>query len=166
MGMAPSDRVGHRANDHSRHCDRSEPGSCAPHRGCQRLAGLVQSDWRRDGTGDRGQRVSSIFENQLPNSLAAQGIPPNLIPALDKLSGVLQGVGNGQALLHSVLPTSAWPLIPQITSAANDAFSKALARSFFVTLIAGSVAFLLSLALRDSQLEARPRAMSETARAA
>jgi EmrB/QacA subfamily drug resistance transporter len=106
-----------------------------------------------------GSVFSTIYGSQLPNSLAAQGIPPNLIPAVDKLSGVLQGVGNGQTLLHGVLPSSALPLIPQIVAAANDAFSQALARSFFVTLIAGSVAFLLSLALRDSQLEARPQAM-------
>src|SRR5215469_15288171 len=103
-----------------------------------------------------GSVFSSIYEDQLPHSLAAQGIPSNLIPALDKLSGVLQGVGNGQALLHSLLPASAWPLIPQIISAANDALAQALARSFFVTLVAGSVAFALSLALRDSKLQAGP----------
>ena len=100
-----------------------------------------------------GTVFSSLYENQLPKSLAAQGIPPGLITALDKLSGVLQGVGNGQALLHSVFPPSAWPLIPQIIAGANDAFAQALAKSFFVTLIAGSVAFLLSLSLRDSQLQ-------------
>jgi hypothetical protein len=100
-----------------------------------------------------GTVFSSIYENQLPNSLATQGIPPSQITALEKLSGGLQGVGNGQALLHSVLPPSAWPLIPQITAGANDAFARALAASFFVTLIAGSVALLLSLALRDTQLQ-------------
>ena len=110
-----------------------------------------------------GTVFSSIYENQLPNSLAAQGVPTDLIMALDKLSGVLQGVGNGQALLHSVLPASAWPLIPQITSGANDAFSQALARSFFVTLIAGSAAFLLSLALRDSRLQGGRQAEAPTA---
>ncbi len=100
-----------------------------------------------------GTVFSSLYENQLPNSLAAKGIPSGLIPALDRLSGVLQSVGNGQALLHGVLPSSTWPLIPQIIAGANDAFSQALAKSFFVTLIAGSVAFLLSLTLRDSQLQ-------------
>jgi EmrB/QacA subfamily drug resistance transporter len=99
-----------------------------------------------------GSVFSSIYQDQLPYSLAAQRIPPDLIPPLDKLSGALQAVGNGQALLHSALPHSAWPLVPQVTAAANDAFAHALARSFFVTLIAGSVAFLLSLALRDNQL--------------
>jgi len=113
-----------------------------------------------------GTVFSSIYENQLPNSLAARGIPPDLIMALGKLSGVLQGVGNGQALLHSVLPPSAWPLIPQITAGANDAFSEAMAASFFATLIAGSIAFLLSLALRDSQLHAGPQAAEATAPAA
>jgi EmrB/QacA subfamily drug resistance transporter len=103
-----------------------------------------------------GTVFSSIYDNQLPKSLAAEGIPPNLIPALQQLSGVLQGVGNGQALLHSTLPAFAWRLIPQITSAANDAFAQALARSFSVTLIAGSVAFLLSLALRDDKLQSGP----------
>jgi EmrB/QacA subfamily drug resistance transporter len=99
-----------------------------------------------------GSVFSSLYENQLPKSLATQGIPPNLIPGLDKLSGVLQGVGNGQAMLHHVLPSAAWPLIPKIMAGANDAFAQALAQSFFVTLVAGSVAFLLSLALRDSKL--------------
>ena len=103
-----------------------------------------------------GSVFSSIYEDQLPHSLAAQGVPSSLIPGLDKLSGVLQSVGNGQDLLHSVLPARAWPLIPQITTGANDAFAQALARSFVVTLVAGSVAFLISLALRDSQLQGAP----------
>jgi predicted MFS family arabinose efflux permease len=38
-----------------------------------------------------GTVFSSIYENQLPNSLATQGIPPSLITALEKLSGVLPG---------------------------------------------------------------------------
>ena len=100
-----------------------------------------------------GTVFSSLYENQLPKSLASQGVPPGLMTALDKLSGVLQGVGNGQALLHNTLPPSALPLIPQIVAAANDAFAQALARSFFVTLIPGSTAFLISLALRDTQLQ-------------
>jgi len=100
-----------------------------------------------------GSVFSSLYDDQLPRSLAGQGIPSSLIPTLDRLSGVLQSVGNGQALLHSVLPARAWPLIPQITSGADDAFAQALARSFVVTLIAGSAAFLISLALRDSQLQ-------------
>lgn len=40
--------------------------------------------------------------------LAAQGVPVNLIAALEKPAGLLQGVGDGQVLLHSVLPLSAW----------------------------------------------------------
>src|SRR5215472_12031286 len=103
-----------------------------------------------------GSVFSSLYEDRLPHSLAAQGIPSSLILGLDKLSGALQSVGNGQALLHSVLPPRAWPLIPQITTGANDAFAQALARSFVVTLVAGSVAFLISLALRDSQLQSAP----------
>jgi hypothetical protein len=107
-----------------------------------------------------GTIFSSTYENQLPGSLAAKGIPPSLIPALDNLSGVLQGVGNGEALLHHLLPQSAWPLIPHIVAGANDAFAQALARSFFVTLIAGLAAFLLSLALRDSKLPEGIQVMS------
>jgi hypothetical protein len=71
-------------------------------------------------------------------------------------------MGNGQPLLHSVLPPSTWPLIPQITAGANEAFSQALAASFFVTLIAGSVAFLPSVPLRDSQLQAGPQSVEAT----
>lgn len=99
-----------------------------------------------------GTVFSSLYTEQLPNSLAARGIPGPMIAGLEKLASVLQGVGNGQALLHGVLPRSAWPLIPQIIAGANDAFALALARSFYVTLIAGSAAFLLSLALRDLKL--------------
>lgn len=99
-----------------------------------------------------GTVFSSLYEDQLPRSLVAQGIPPDLVTSLEKLSGVLQGVGNGHSLLRSALPPSAWPLIPQIIAGANDAFSQSLARSFLVTLIAGSMVFLLSLALRDLKL--------------
>src|SRR5215472_6344395 len=84
-----------------------------------------------------GSVFSSTYEDQLPHSLAAQGIPSGLIPNLDKLSGVLQAVGNGRDVLHQVLPSAAWPLIPRIVAGANDAFAQALARSFTVTLIAG-----------------------------
>lgn len=99
-----------------------------------------------------GTAFVSNYENQLPTSLAAQGVPSSLIPALARLSGALQSVGNGQALMHSALPPAAWPLIPRIVVAANDAFAQALARSFLVTVVAGSVAFVLSLALRDLRL--------------
>jgi len=100
-----------------------------------------------------GSVFSSIYQYQLPLSLAAQGIPSGLVPNLDKLSGVLQAVGNGRDVLHQVLPSAAWPLIPRIVAGANDAFAQALARSFTVTLIAGSAALLISLALRDSPLQ-------------
>jgi MFS family permease len=101
-----------------------------------------------------GTLFSSRYDTQLPHALAARGIPPHLTLELGRLSGILQGVGNGQAVLRGVLPPSAWPLIPRMTAGANDAFSQALAGSFTVTVITGSLAFLLSLALRDSQLQA------------
>ena len=101
-----------------------------------------------------GTVFSSVYVNQLPAALTAQGIPQGLISTLLKLAGLLQGVGNGQAVLHSVLPAQAWPLVPHVLAGANDAFSQALARSFLVTLVAGSLAFVLSLALRDARLPA------------
>lgn len=101
-----------------------------------------------------GTVFSSLYQGQLPRSLAAHGIPVGLIPALDRLSGVLQGVGSGQTVLQSTLPPSSWPLITQIVAASNDAFAQSLATSFFVTVIAGLLALLMSLMLHDSRLSA------------
>lgn len=46
---------------------------------------------------------------------------------LNKLSGALQGVGNGQVLRHHVLPRGASYLIRQIVASTNDAFGQATA---------------------------------------
>jgi len=100
-----------------------------------------------------GTVFSSVYGDHLPDSLAAQGLPPALVSNLSKLSGVLQGVGHGQGLLHHVLPPPLLHLIPRIVAGADDAFSRATAMAFGVTLIAGFAAFVLTLLLRNSELK-------------
>lgn len=72
--------------------------------------------------------LSSTCDGRLPSSLALQGLPSNLnLHLLNKLSGALQGVGNGQVLRHHVLPRGASYLIRQIVASTNDAFGQATA---------------------------------------
>jgi Major Facilitator Superfamily len=99
-----------------------------------------------------GTIFSSSFANQLPASLAAQGVPQALIPLLVKLSGALQNVGNGRAVLEHVLPGPYQVLIPKIITGANDALALSIGDLFWVTVITGAVGFGFTLLLRDRPL--------------
>ena len=88
-----------------------------------------------------GTVFASYFQDQLPGRLADQGVPQRVIPLLTKLSGVLQGVGNGRDLLAHVLPGNAQALIPNIVTGVNNAFALAVGYLFWITLIAGAAAF-------------------------
>jgi len=59
------------------------------------------------GLAAAGTIFSSSFANRLPQNLADAGVPQSLIPQLSKLSGALQNVGNGRALLEHLLPAPA-----------------------------------------------------------
>jgi EmrB/QacA subfamily drug resistance transporter len=99
-----------------------------------------------------GTVFSSEFQSQLPTTLSQQGVPNPLISQLLKLSGVLQGVGNGAGLLNQTLPAQVQPLIPHIISGVNNAFATAVGSLFWITLVAGSLAFFCTLLLRDREL--------------
>src|ERR1700730_8696799 len=70
-----------------------------------------------------GTIFSSSFANRLPVNLAEGGIPQPVIAQLVKLSGALQNVGNGRALLEQVLPGQLQSLIPKVIAAANNALA-------------------------------------------
>src|SRR5437660_1943444 len=71
------------------------------------------------GLAAAGTIFSSSFANRLPANLAEEGVPSSLIPQLAKLSGALQNVGNGRALLEHILPAQLQPLIPKIIAGAT-----------------------------------------------
>lgn len=99
-----------------------------------------------------GTVFSSHFQAQLPSALAARGVPSAVAGRLLTVSGALQGVGNGRGLLEHMLPPPLQPLIPRIVAGVNDAFAVSVGYMFWITLIAGSLAFLGTLALRDLEL--------------
>lgn len=100
-----------------------------------------------------GTMFSATYQDQLPKSLAAQGLPIPLVDTLAKLSQAFQGVGVGGHLLARVLPASQANLIPQIVAGANDAIAKAIGAVFWMTLITGLAGLLITLALHDRELK-------------
>ena len=103
-----------------------------------------------------GTVFSSSFAGRLPNALAAQGVPPDLVAQLVKLNNVLQGVGGAQTVLGHLLPAQLQPLVPKIGTGVHDAFSGALADIFWVTIVAGAGALVCTLLLRDRPLRSAP----------
>jgi EmrB/QacA subfamily drug resistance transporter len=111
------------------------------------------------GLAAAGTVFSSSFANRLPDSLAQQGVPQQLIPQLVKLSGALQNVGNGRALLEQLLQGPLHALIPGVIAGANDALALAIGDLFWITIVAGALGLICTLILRDRPL----RGMTEAA---
>jgi EmrB/QacA subfamily drug resistance transporter len=99
-----------------------------------------------------GTVFSTQFANRLPKTLAAHGVPEQAIPQLVNLSGLLQNVGNGQAILDRIFTGPAAGLIPKTIAAANEAFSLAIGDLFWVTVIGGAAGLALTLVLQDLPL--------------
>ena len=104
------------------------------------------------GLAAAGTVFSSSFANRLPVSLAAHGVPQQLIAPLVKLSGALQNVGNGRALLEQLLPGPLQALIPRVVAGANDALALAIGDLFWITIVAGALGLVCTLILRDLPL--------------
>ena len=100
-----------------------------------------------------GTVFSSAYEDRLPVSLGAEGVPHDLVARLAQVSGALQGVGNAQLLLHHIVPPALAYLIPKVIAGTDDAFSHATGTAFEVTLIGAIVAFALTLLLHDKELK-------------
>src|SRR3984893_5461266 len=95
---------------------------------------------------------SSSFANRLPVNLAEEGIPQPVIAQLVKLSGALQNVGNGRALLEQVLPGQLQSLIPKVIAAANNALALSIGDLFWITIVSGVLGLTFTLILRDLPL--------------
>ncbi|MEO8744889.1 MAG: MDR family MFS transporter [Candidatus Dormiibacterota bacterium] len=99
-----------------------------------------------------GTVFSSSFASRLPENLAQEGVPQSLIPQLVKLSGALQNVGNGRALLEHVLPGPLQSLIPKVIAASNNALALSIGDLFWITVAAGVLGLAFTLLLRDVPL--------------
>ena len=104
------------------------------------------------GLAAAGTIFSSSFANRLPANLAEEGVPSSLIPQLAKLSGALQNVGNGRALLEHILPAQLQPLIPKIIAGANNALALSIGDLFWITIVSGVLGLACTLILRDRPL--------------
>ncbi len=104
------------------------------------------------GLAAAGTIFSSSFANRLPANLAEQGVPPALIPQLVNLSGALQNVGNGGALLERLLPGQLHALIPKVIAGANNALALSIGDLFWITIVSGVLGLACTLLLRDRPL--------------
>jgi EmrB/QacA subfamily drug resistance transporter len=104
------------------------------------------------GLAAAGTIFSSSFANRLPTNLAEQGVPQPLIAQLVTLSGALQNVGNGRALLQHVLPGPLEALIPSVIAGANNALALSIGDLFWITMVAGVLGLACTLILRDRPL--------------
>jgi len=113
------------------------------------------------GLAAAGTIFSSSFANRLPQNLADQGVPQALIPRLVNLSGALQNVGNGRALLEHILPAQLQPLVPKIIAGANDALALSIGDLFWITIVSGVLGLAFTLLLRDLPLRSAAELRSE-----
>lgn len=107
-----------------------------------------------------GTVFSTQFANRLPDSLAASGVPAQVIPTLAKYAVLLQSVGNGRSILEK---TPLAPLISKIAAGANDALALAVGDLFWVTVIAGVLGLAFTLMLRDRPLRTAQEMRAEAA---
>ncbi|HUZ89383.1 MAG TPA: MDR family MFS transporter [Candidatus Acidoferrales bacterium] len=114
-----------------------------------------------------GTVFSSYFQSKLPDTLAQHSVPEPVIAQLLKVSGALQGVGNGHGLLAKMLPAQLQALIPNIIAGVNQAFAVSVGYLFWITLFAGGLAVLGTLGLHDLELrhghKAEPDALTGVA---
>ncbi|HET9781616.1 MAG TPA: MDR family MFS transporter [Candidatus Dormibacteraeota bacterium] len=110
-----------------------------------------------------GTVFSTQFATRLPQTLAANGVPQQLIPQLLKLSELLQSVGNGKPVLEKIFAGPAQVLIPHIITAANQALALAIGDLFWVTVISGVLGLIFTLFLRDRPLRSARELRAEAA---
>jgi EmrB/QacA subfamily drug resistance transporter len=114
------------------------------------------------GLAAAGTIFSSSFASRLPTNLAEEGVPQPLIAQLVKLSGALENVGNGRALLEQALPGPLQPLIPKVIAGANNALALAIGDLFWITVVSGVLGLACTLILRDRPLSSEAERRSGT----
>ena len=89
---------------------------------------------------------------ELLDAISELGFAGIYLKLRPKQANALQGVGNLAALLQQVLPAQLRPLVPDIVAAVHEAFTTAVANIFWTTLVAGALALVCTLVLRDVSL--------------
>jgi EmrB/QacA subfamily drug resistance transporter len=107
-----------------------------------------------------GTLFGSGFREQIPVQLRANGTPEPFVQQFEALAAGggqgfdLGGVGDLGATLESVLPAEAQAFIPQLVSAINQAFSIAIANSFWLGVGAVVLGFVATLFIEELPLHA------------
>jgi hypothetical protein len=95
---------------------------------------------------------ASTFTNKLPDALTSRGLPPTIVHQLVAQGQALTGVGGGSGSLAQALPAQVRPLLPQIQAGIKDALAASVAELFWITIVAGLLALVCTLVLRDVTL--------------
>jgi EmrB/QacA subfamily drug resistance transporter len=108
-----------------------------------------------------GSLFSTVFREELPGQLAANGVPGPLAEQLTSGSGAVASEGSavvgdlGAAILGALPPEAraiVEPFIDGIVAAMHDAFSVAIGSSFWLGIAAVLTAFVVLLPLRETPL--------------
>jgi EmrB/QacA subfamily drug resistance transporter len=105
-----------------------------------------------------GTLFGSAFRDQLPGQLRAQGTPEPFIAQLQQTIAAgsggfdLRGVGDLGAKLRAVLPPEALPFLEQLVAAIREAFSVAIAGTFWIGVGAVVLAFMATVAIEELPL--------------
>ena len=111
-----------------------------------------------------GTLFGSNFREQIPTQLTAQGMPAPMVEQFRQMAAGggggsldLGGVGDLAATLAAVLPAQAQPFIPQIVAAIQQAFSMAIASTFWLG-VAAVIGALVATILLVAELPLRGHA--------
>ncbi|TMC04612.1 MAG: DHA2 family efflux MFS transporter permease subunit [Chloroflexi bacterium] len=107
-----------------------------------------------------GTLFNSTFTQQLPSSLAAQGVPgpvANQLAAAAR-NGSLASLGGASQIAQS---PQLQALVPKILAAVHEAEALAIAQLFWLTVGAAAVAFLFTLLIEEKPLRSGPALRQE-----
>lgn len=112
-----------------------------------------------------GTIFNATFTNELPRTLAANGVPQQIVAQFGTAgaSNQLTSAGGLAGALAASLPPQVRPLIPQIVTGVHQAVALAVGNLFWLTMAAGAAALLCTLALKEVPLRGGPALRQEHA---
>jgi EmrB/QacA subfamily drug resistance transporter len=105
-----------------------------------------------------GTLFGSAFRDQIPTQLRARSTPEPFIAQFEQMSAQgsggfdIGGVGDLGATLRALLPPEAQPFVETLVGAIKDAFSLAIASTFWLGVGAVVLAFIATLAIAELPL--------------